>query len=70
MAEPMKFIPQKQSDVLIYAGQVNTVLTAVGFVPGSLGLTTGDVTELGACLNTAQAAADYTNSVDGALQQP
>ena len=56
--------------MLIYAGQVNTVLTAVGFVPGSLGLTTADVTELGACLNTAQAAADYTNSVDGALQQP
>ena len=48
--------------MLIYAGQVNTVLTAVGFVPASLGLTTADVTELGACLNTAQAAADAVNA--------
>jgi hypothetical protein len=60
----MKFIPQRKSEVLTYGNQVHATLTATGFVPASFGLTAADVTDLGTCLTTTQAAHDAVNAAN------
>jgi len=79
----MKFLPSRKSDVVTYGGQVYGVLSAKGFDPTTLGLTSADVTKLGTLLSNAQDAHDEANAArlvaksktqavsapDGALEQ-
>jgi hypothetical protein len=62
MSVTLKFIPQRKTDLITYGKQVHEVITAQGFIPDSMGLTTADVTELGAALTGAQDAMDAANA--------
>ncbi|HKW28849.1 MAG TPA: hypothetical protein VJT54_05905 [Verrucomicrobiae bacterium] len=62
MANGMKFLPARKADVLTYATQVHDALTTQGFNPTSVGLTAGDVTELGTLLTADKASFDAANA--------
>ena len=56
MQNIMKFLPSRKIEVVTYGGQVYGVLSAKGFDPTTLGLTSADVTKLGTLLSNAQDA--------------
>jgi hypothetical protein len=56
MAVSLTYLPSRNSDVLDYASQVHDLISDTGFTPSSVGLTSGDVTDLGTKLANAQDA--------------
>jgi len=54
MANEIKFLPAKKAEQIAYAQQMHDVVTAPGFVPSSININAGDVTELGTLLTADQ----------------
>ena len=69
MANEINFIPARKADQISYAQQMDDVVSATGFVPGSIGITTQQVTSLHTALLADQGNHSAINNATATKKQ-